>query len=168
MAAKCPSPLHPSQDNPDKAKTINHMLHRLSRQHFQYCESQFESLGIGPGQVPILMELGCYGQLSQRDLAEKVRVTPATISGTLKRLEKNGFIVRTSMEDDARVSLVSLSPSGKRLMEEARSVFQAADAMPLTGFDAREQDELEGYIRRMLENVQNGFEEQARREGEKE
>lgn len=168
MAANDHSSSHPPFDEQDTVKMINHMLHWLSRKHFQYCESQFESLGIGPGQVPILIELGKHGQLSQRDLAEKVRVTPATISGTLKRLEKSGFVVRTSMADDARVSLVSLSETGKVLMEEARSVFHEADEMPIADFSEQEREELLGYIRRMLTNVQKGFEKQAKREGEME
>ena len=154
-------------DEHEKAKNAGRLLHLLSRKHFQYCENKFQSLGIGPGQVPILMELGKYGQLSQRDLAEKVHVTPATISGTLKRLERGGIIVRTGTEDDARVSLVSLSESGEALMKEARSVFAEADDLLVNGFTPLEKDELLRLLERMLENVHEGMETN-RKEGEKE
>ena len=162
------NPRNQHLDEQEPARVTGRMLHWLSRKHFQYCENKFQSLGIGPGQVPILMELGRHGQLSQRDLAEKVRVTPATISGTLKRLERGGVIVRTGAEDDARVSLVSLSEQGKTLMQEARGVFAEADAMLVRGFDESEQQELISFIHRMLENVQNGLETEFHKEGEKE
>jgi len=155
-------------DEQETAKTTARMLHWLSRVHFQYCDSQFQSLGIGPGQVPILMELGKHGQLSQRDLAEKVHVTPATISGTLKRLERGGVIVRTGAEDDARVSLVSLSESGKALMEEAKSVFREADRMLIAGFTEDECRQALGYFGRMLENVQKGLNKDNQKEGDRE
>jgi len=161
---------HPHKNHDEgheMAKNAGRMLHLLSRKHFQYCENKFQSIGIGPGQVPILMELGKHGQLSQRDLAEKVRVTPATISGTLKRLERAGIIVRTGTEDDARVSLVSLSESGEALMKEARSVFAEADDMLVKGFSQQEREELIGLLGRMLENVHEGMETN-RKEGEKE
>lgn len=142
-------------DEPDLSKAINRTLHWLARMHFAYCDSQFETLGIGPGQVPILLELGRHEQLSQRDLAEKVRVTPATISGTLKRLEKSGLVVRKAMEDDMRVSLVSLSDSGKKLLQEAQAVFRKADDIPLRGFSDQERSTLLEYFRRMLRNMQD-------------
>ncbi|MDO4740907.1 MAG: MarR family winged helix-turn-helix transcriptional regulator [Eubacteriales bacterium] len=150
------------------ARETDRMLHWVSRKHFQYCENKFQSIGIGPGQVPILMELGKYGRLSQRDLAEKVRVTPATISGTLKRLERAGIIVRTGAEDDARVSLVSLSETGKALMEEARGVFRSAGEMLVAGFEEQEIEQLVDYLHRMFDNVNTALESEFRKEGERE
>ena len=151
----------------EPARQAGSMLHWLSRKHMQYCENKFQSIGIPPGQVPILLELGKHGQLSQRDLAQKVRVTPATISGTLKRLERSGIIERTGMRDDARVSLVSLSQAGKTLLEEAGGVFQDADELLIAGFTEQETQELLSFIRRMLENVQNGLKREFHKEGEK-
>ncbi len=144
-------------DDPDTSKALNRTLHWLSRMHFQYCDAQFDSLGISPGQVPILMELGRHGEMSQKDLADKVRVTPATISGTLKRLEKNGFIERKPMQDDMRVSLVSLSAEGKQLMEEARSIFHEADEIPLQGFSNEERAQLLAYFKRMANNMRDSI-----------
>lgn len=161
------NPRTQNENGHEMAKNAGRMLHLLSRKHFQYCENKFQSLGIGPGQVPILMELGKHGQLSQRDLAEKVRVTPATISGTLKRLERSGVIVRTGAEDDARVSLVSLSENGEALMKEARSVFAEADDLLIEGFSQQEKEALLSLLQRMLENVHEGMETN-RKEGDKE
>ncbi len=145
---------------------IGRMLHWLSRKHFQYCEERLQAVGIGPGQVPILMELSYHGELSQRVLAEKVHVTPATISGTLKRLERGGIISRREDEKDARVSLVSLTEKGRALSEEAKHIFREADCLMIEQFHEEECDELLSYLRRMLEVVQEGLANIASREGE--
>ncbi len=158
---------HGDRDTDSRAQ-IGRLLHWLSRRHFQYCEERLQEVGIGPGQVPILMELSRCGELSQRVLAEKVHVTPATISGTLKRLERGGIISRREDEKDARVSLVSLSERGRALSEEARHIFREADCMIIEKFNEQECDELLSYLRRMLDIVQEGLAKAAFREGDKE
>ena len=146
---------------------IGRILHWLSRKHFQYCEDRLQEVGIGPGQVPILMELGWHGELSQRALADKVHVTPATISGTLKRLERAGIISRREDERDARVSLVSLTGQGRSLSDKARQIFRSADCLMVDDFNDGECDELYTYLQRMLERVQKALAADDPREGDK-
>jgi len=82
-----------------------------------------EETGLGSGQVPVLMELTRGGQLSQKELAERVHVTPATMSGLLKRMERSGFIRRTTDENDARVSLVELTEEEARYIDRHVGVY---------------------------------------------
>lgn len=150
----------------DAREQVGRMLHWLSRKHFQYCENKLQAVGIGPGQVPILMELGKHGQLSQRELSEKVRVTPATISGTLKRLERGGVIQRVGDDCDARVSLVSLTELGRKRLCETRKIFREADCWLVSKFSQSECEELLVYLKQMLEVVQEGLWDEAHKEGE--
>ena len=53
-----------------------------------------ESLNVGFGQAAILKVLSDHGEMAQRRLAEEIRVTPATVCGTLKRMERAGLIDR--------------------------------------------------------------------------
>ena len=96
---------------------IGRTLGRVQRNRFQLCEILLERMGIGPGQVPILGELGFHGEMTQRQLAEHTHVTAATISGTLKRMEKAGIVYRTDDNRDARVSIVRLTDKGKVIAE---------------------------------------------------
>ena len=110
----------------DRSIAVIRQIIHLSRQHFQLCTSYLEETGVGGGQVPVLMELERSGELSQRELAEKTRVTPATMSGTLKRMERAGLIVRTTDENDARVSRVRLTEAGYAQCGNAHSGFDRA------------------------------------------
>ena len=101
----------------DQRVEIIKQILSLSRKHFQLNSAQLEETGFGSGQIPVLLELNRGGELNQRELAERTHVTPATMSGTLKRMEKNGFIVRTPDENDARISRVRLTEEGKEWLQ---------------------------------------------------
>lgn len=133
-------------------------LGRVWRRRFQLSEMLLERMGIGPGQVPILSELKHHGEMTQRELAEHTHVTAATISGTLKRMERAGIIYRSDDVRDARVSIVRLTDAGKALVDEAWQLFHRTDMDMLTGFSDAECAQMLGYFTRMRENVDNAIE----------
>lgn len=132
---------------------IGRTLGRVQRNRFQLCEILLERMGIGPGQVPILGELGFHGEMTQRQLAEHTHVTAATISGTLKRMERAGLVYRTDDEKDARVSIVRLTEDGKELGKQASELFAKTDVNMLEGFSDEECAVLLGFLNRMRDNV---------------
>ena len=66
----------------------------ISRRLMQRTARAMESLNVGFGQAAILKVLSDHGEMAQRRLAEEIRVTPATVCGTLKRMERAGLIER--------------------------------------------------------------------------
>ncbi len=126
--------MHTNNSHDPKVKIIRQIIH-LSRQHFQLCSSHLEETGIGSGQVPVLLELERHGELNQRELAEHTRVTPATMSGTLKRMEKAGLIARTADENDARISRVQLTEEGQAQCNNAHRGFDRACEQLLSVLD---------------------------------
>lgn len=57
-----------------------------------------------------------WGRAETRVIAEETGVSKATLSGVLTTLEKRGLVHRTQSEEDGRLVLVELSPSGRRLI----------------------------------------------------
>ena len=132
---------------------VGSWLSRTYRRRFQLSEILLERIGVGPGQVPILSQLSYHGELTQRELAEHTHVTAATISGTLKRMEKAGIIYRTDDNRDARVSIVRLTEKGKEIAEQASQQFIAVDREMLKGFTEAECEMLVECLGRMRDNV---------------
>lgn len=135
-----------------KVKIVRQIIH-LSRQHFQLCSSHLEETGIGSGQVPVLLELERSGELSQRELAQRTRVTPATMSGTLKRMERAGLIVRTSDENDARVSRVRLTEEGHAQCDNAHRGFDRACGQMLSVLDEESLETLGALLSRIEDSL---------------
>ena len=69
---------------------------------------------ITPAGLSVLHALG-DGPHSQHQLAARCRVEAQTMSRTLDRLERSGFVVRLRDESDRRRLLVERSPSGSRV-----------------------------------------------------
>lgn len=139
---------------------IGRMLGRVTRNRFQLSELLLDRMGIGPGQMPILGELRWHGEMTQRQLAEHTHVTAATISGTLKRMERAGLVYRTDDEKDARLSIVRLTDEGKERGEQAGKLFVQTDYDMLDGFTDQECEALLGYLERMCANVGKALEAQ--------
>ena len=121
----------------------------LSRRHFQLNTARLEETGLGSGQLPVLLELSRWGEMNQRELADRVRVTPATISGMLKRMEKAGFISRTADENDARVSLVRLTEEGRAQCETAKQLFDQTCHQMLKDLSDAECTQLKELLERV-------------------
>ena len=139
----------------DRGMEIAVEMTRVSRQHFQQCARVLESLGIGVGQVPVLSLLMQNGAMPQRELAQEIHVTPATMSGTLKRMERDGLVTRSADPRDARVTQVRLSEKGRQLCNQALEYFCGSSSVLIKGFSKEETETLYGFICRMCRNLED-------------
>lgn len=125
----------------------------LSRLLFQRNAHALEKLNIGVGQIPIMQVLYDSGVLTQREIADRIRVTPATISDTIKRMENARFVSRFSNETDARVSFVQLTDTGRTCFEAATRAMDLPYGEMLEGFSESEVNQFHNFIRRMDGNM---------------
>lgn len=86
-----------------------------------------DELGLTHAGLIVLHLLG-EGPFSQRELARRARVETQTMSRTLERLEREGFVLRTRDPHDARRHLVTRTDAGTAAWEAARS--READLFP--------------------------------------
>ncbi len=93
----------------------------LARAHRAAVQALLADLGLFPGQEITLMLLWDKDGQSQKALCEAQRLDHSTIAKSLRRLEEVGLVSRTRSDDDARVSLVRLTESGKALRERTEA-----------------------------------------------
>ncbi len=125
----------------------------LSRLLFQRNARALEALDIGAGQIPILHALYESGSLSQREIADRIRVTPATISITIRKMERANLVVRRGSTADARVYTVHLTDAGRERFEEALYAMNLPYGEMLKGFSEEEVELFRSFICRMDENM---------------
>lgn len=73
-----------------------------------------------PSQSSVLTRLGREGPASASDLAGAERVRPQAVAATLAVLAHRGLVDRRPDPHDGRRQVVSLSPAGRALFEDAR------------------------------------------------
>lgn len=136
------------------ADEIMHVYRRLLQRSAQI----MDSMNIGMGQVAILELLSRNGTMTQRQIADEIRVTPATICGTIKRMERAGLIRRASNERDGRVTCISLTEEGRQCTAQARTGAEQAHEEMLRGFTEEERRKLMDFVGRMGENLTHAVE----------
>ncbi|MBG6109132.1 MarR family winged helix-turn-helix transcriptional regulator [Frigoribacterium sp. CG_9.8] len=86
-----------------------------------------EQRGLAHAGLIVLHVLGA-GALSQTELAKAARVEVQTMSRTLERLEREGYVARRKHPADGRRHVVTRTPAGASAWESARTL--EADLFP--------------------------------------
>ncbi len=103
----------------------------------------FTAEGVKSGYRNILMVLGKEDGVSQLTIAKRTGLKPSTISIGLKRMEHDGYIVRTNDDNDLRMTRVYLTEKGLDMCNRAYSVSEAISKVLLENIS---RDELNAVI----------------------
>ena len=125
------------------------MFMRINRRFMGKCFGQMQEVGIYPGQIPVLGLLAYKDGLSQREIAERLRIKPPTVNVTVQRLEKAGFLYREADEKDQRISRIYLTEKGKQAKENGMKKVKENEKILLSGLSDAELC----LLRRMLEQI---------------
>ncbi len=148
-AGVCPScaPLSPQSE-------ATHILLRVIRRHHCYVERQISDLGIHHSQRRMLTQLARYDKPpSQRELAERMGISPAAVATMLKKLEKEGYISRTPTDGDSRRNEIRITETGHTKVAESREVFDSAYRALFNGMTEEDLHTLSALVHRMDENL---------------
>jgi len=144
----------------EKYRAIMGKLMSIMRDHKSVVDWFVNETNLHKSQHRLLMNLARLGNnVSQRDLAETLNITPAAVAVTLKKLEKNGLVGRKMAEKDNRYNEVVLTEKGKKIVKESYKVFKYADEKMFDGFSMEELDAFEGYLNRIKDNLSKKMEE---------
>lgn len=102
-------------------------LSRAMRKVQRYYESNLASLEITPVQFYVLSALWEMNGVKFKELAQKLSMDGATLTGILDRLERQGFVKRESDPQDRRSLLVFLAEKALRHRAEFNRLAENLD-----------------------------------------
>ena len=132
------------------------LFHDVHRAHQNTILAALAERGVQDvGQPKVLFVLSTlqHGCATQRELADMVHVSAATMANSLKRLERNGYIQRQSDERDSRCNLIVITHKGLEAVKRCQDAFDSVDTQLYAGFTAEEVEGLKNAFRRMLQNM---------------
>ena len=138
------------------------LVARLLRVAHRFDEAQgefFAALGLKPGWLDVLGALRRAGEpyrLTPTRLSEEALISTAGMTNRLDRLEAAGLIERLPDPDDRRGVLVELTAEGLELVDSAIDAHRGLSRRLLGGLDAREREELEGLLKKLLQPLDSG------------
>lgn len=103
-----------------------------------------------------LWVLWIWGEMEARDFAAAVGISRPTASGVLTTLQGRRYVRRRKASTDGRVVLVSLTPSGRRKIEQLFPRFNTEEARVAAVLSAEEQDRFAEMLRALFRRVDAG------------
>lgn len=129
---------------------------RLTQVVRQVSRAFDEALAAAGGSLPVwlvLLNLKSQGGINQRQLAEAVGITEATLTHHLNLLDAQGVLTRRRDPANRRVHVVELTPAGEDLFRRLLSAAVAFDQRLRQGFSEAEVSRLRRLLDRLGANV---------------
>lgn len=138
---------------PVETESLDFLLAQVCHLHYTRAHALLEAIGLYRGQPPVLKALWEQEGLTHTALAERLHVTPATITKMLQRMEKAGFVVRKPDAEDQRVSRVYLTKAGRAIQRRVQAVWKRMDRETFAGFTQEERALLRRFLQQIRENL---------------
>jgi DNA-binding MarR family transcriptional regulator len=114
----------------------------------------FRNYGLSFPQYNVLrvLEASKNGQNKMSNVGRIMLVPGANITGLAKRLVKDGFIIKKSDESDERVTILEITPKGKKTLRNIEKEKDERLELMLKNLSENQKLELLDQIRRILKN----------------
>ena len=106
--------------------------------------------------MPVLGYVMDHDGCSQAELAAFLRVTPASVALSTKRMQKAGYLEKEVDEWNLRRNNLHVTEAGQKLAATCRDVFYEMDKEAFQGFEPEELTALAGYLDRIYANMGGG------------
>lgn len=125
------------------------MVARLERINFNRAVAEE---GLFAGQHKIIMFLKFQGSATIGEIAKETGTKPSTISVSVKRMEKAGFVKRRQSKADGRITEILLTPKGQAVPENIHHKMEAEEKMLTNGLTEDEINILSDLLDKIIEN----------------
>lgn len=105
------------------------------------------------GQGRVLGILKMQPEISQRELSYLLDMRPQSLGELLSKLEKNGYITRTTSETDRRMQNIKLTPEGAAATESAEPELGADKLFEC--LSEEEQNNMRDYLDRLIKALED-------------
>lgn len=125
------------------------MVARLERINFNRAVAEE---GLFAGQHKIIMFLKFQGSATIGEIAKETGTKPSTVSVSVKRMEKAGFVKRRQSKADGRITEILLTPKGQAVPENIHHKMEAEEKMLTNGLTEDEINILSDLLDKIIEN----------------
>lgn len=103
------------------------------------------------GRVRLMNMLKENGELSQKEIAEKLDIRPQSLSELLVKMESDGFISRRQDKDDKRVIVVALTEKGEEQLVVLRQANREHAERLFSPLTDEEKDALIAILKKLTQ-----------------
>ena len=133
--------------------SVGYTLAQVCKLHRQRADNLLNTIGLHGGQEMFLTELWRKDGISQTELAEQLSLQPATVTNSLRRMEREDIVERHDDSDDQRVSRVYLTGKGHGLEGPVEEKWGQLESEAFAGFSLEERVLLRRLLLQVYQNL---------------
>lgn len=141
------------KNNPSEFSIIAHKLIKLDLVMKLYSRKNLDEFGLHFGQIPIMNYIAHNPGCTQVQISDYLTVSPASIALSTKRLEKSGFIVKITDENNLRCKNLSLTEKGKLALMKCFTIRDAQDKKMFNGFSVDDLKAFSSFLDKATMNL---------------
>lgn len=129
---------------------VGHLIGLLERAQFKQITKVLSPLNVTFQQFIALAVLAGRGAISNADLARISQMTPQSANQVVKSLESEGWIAREQHPEHQRIVLLSITASGKAILQKADATVMTVEKRMLGGLSSSEKKQFQQQLKNCL------------------
>ena len=134
---------------------------RISRIHRLYTKAlitRLDPYNVKPGYIAILEQLWEKDGVTQKKLHSHMDIEQATLSNTLRRMERDGLIKRTQDTKDRRRTQLFLTQTAQSLESTVQSAIEDLQSVVNVGLTINDRRYFNRILRQMAQQIETDLE----------
>ena len=145
------------RDNMHMTTELFRMTDRLHRRIFE--KKVASAFKLHRSQHMLLMCLSKNCGISQKEIAVRLKISPAAVAVTLNKLETAGFIKRNESKLDGRQNSIILTKKAKNVIEKTHAIFTEIDSVMVSELSEAELEIFNCCLKKMYANLEDAEQE---------
>lgn len=129
----------------------------LHRQMRRENNQLFTEYGVTPVQMHALIfihkSVKSGQRVCQKDVEKQINLRPSSVSTLISNLEKDGFLVRTVSDGDARSKYLELTEKGKYVCIKDKLFMDSCDSAIQNALTEEEQEVFEKLLQKIIDKI---------------
>lgn len=143
-----------AKPEPDETQSLGYLTRYAHRAFVKALARELEPHAILATQWSVLRVLWDNEGPTQVELAERMRVEKASLTGVLEGMERDGLIVRARNAKDRRKINIALTPHGRRLKSEILPCAARINQQATQGMTEAEIRRLRQSLIKLIQNLE--------------
>ena len=130
------------------------LLFKVSRKLRNLLDARIRQHGLTLARALTLSALKDQDDFFQKNLAEELGIEHATLVRLIDALEEQGLVLRNVAEDDRRAKRVTLTPEGRKIVEEIETYAAHLSREVMSGIDGKNVTSAMGVLEHIADAVE--------------
>ncbi len=141
--------------NRDGEQSLGKIFSIIHWQSRIFVEKKLKKYGLGWGEFHVLRKLCNRKEMKQNEITDCLKITKATTSKVLHRLEEDGYITRRSDKNDRRTYVIRATRKAMKLKNVLQGISREwNDTLFSGGFEENEKANIIHALMKMAENAE--------------